>query len=158
MEKQSCIVAGILGIGMLCAAFSTMTVSDEQNAMLRKQYYKNDGKRLDEIFEKIVVQRRNLYFQGIIIGLILSYFLLNIYKTVNTFHRISFVTAVTLMTSVLYYFLMPKSDYMLNHLTTKEENKAWLSVYKYMKQRYFLGFLFGSLAAIPIAYSMCLIL
>ena len=155
MEKQSCIVAGIAGIGMLCAAFSTMTVSEDQNAMLRKLYSKNQ-KPLEDIFEKIVIERRNLYFQGIILGLILSYFLMSVYKTANTFHRISFVTAVTLLVSVVYYFLMPKSDYMLNHLTTIEENKAWLHVYKYMKQRYFLGFLFGSLAAIPIAYSMCI--
>jgi Sec-independent protein secretion pathway component TatC len=59
------------------------------------------------------------------------------------------------MVSVVYYFLIPKSDYMLNYLKTEEEIKAWLEIYKYMKLKYFLGFLFGFLSAIPIAYSMC---
>jgi succinate dehydrogenase/fumarate reductase cytochrome b subunit len=59
------------------------------------------------------------------------------------------------MTGVVFYFLMPKSDYMLNHLKTEEQNKAWLEVYKTMKQRYFLGFLFGALAAVPFAHSFC---
>jgi hypothetical protein len=147
--EQSCIASGLLGIGMLCAAFSTMTVSEH---ITHKKY----TEKYRDVFQKIVTERRNLYFQGIILGLIISYFLLKVYKTTNSFHRICFVAAVTLMIAVVYYFLMPKSDYMLNHLKTPEENKEWLHTYKYMKQRYFIGFLLGTLASIPIAYSMCI--
>lgn len=151
MEQQSCLIAGVFGIGMLCAAFSCMSISEEQRYIFSKKL----SPELDDIHSRIVIERRNLYFQGILLGLLFSYVLLKIYKTFNTFHRVSFVLAVTTLTSVVYYFLMPKSDYMLNHLKTPAENKAWLEMYTYMKQRYFLGFLFGSLAAIPLAYSMC---
>ena len=50
---------------------------------------------------------------------------------------------------------MPKSDYMLNHLTTQEENKAWLEVYKQMQQKYLIGFILGSLSAIPLSLILC---
>ena len=45
----------------------------------------------------------------------------------------------------MYYTLSPKSDYMLNHLTTSKQNKAWLEMYKHMKFKYHSGFLFGIL-------------
>jgi len=50
---------------------------------------------------------------------------------------------------------MPKSDYMLNHLKTQEQNKAWLEVYKEMQQKYIKGFLLGCLSAIPISLILC---
>jgi hypothetical protein len=62
---------------------------------------------------------------------------------------------ITGLTSVLYYCLMPKNDYMLNHLKTPEEIKAWLNIYKTMKRRYLLGLIFGLLSAIPISNSFC---
>jgi uncharacterized membrane protein YfcA len=76
-------------------------------------------------------------------------------KTTNRFYRISLFFGITLFTTALYYLLMPKSDYMLNHLKTEEENKAWLSVYKTMKYRYLIGFVLGALAAIPFATALC---
>lgn len=136
---------------MLGAAVFTMTVSEEQHNYLRKQF----SEELDEIYGKIVIERRNHYVQGILLGCLIAFFTMILMKFTNRFHRISFFVAITLTTSVVYYFLMPKSDYMLNHLKTEEENKAWLEVYKTMKQRYFLGFALGALAAVPIAYAMC---
>ena len=148
---MNCYTSGIIGLGMLFATFSTMSVTEEQHNMLRKVF----SPELDERYEKIIIERRNLYFQGILLGLLISYFLLKNFNMINDFHKITFVFSITLFVSVIYYFLMPKSDYMLKHLKTPEENKAWLHVYNFMKQRYFLGMLFGMLAAIPIAYSMC---
>ena len=50
---------------------------------------------------------------------------------------------------------MPKSDYMLKHLKTPEQNKAWLDVYLLFKQRHIAGFLLGALAAIPVSLALC---
>lgn len=136
---------------MLGASVSTMSVSEEQHNMLRKTF----SDELDEIYGNIVIERRNHYVQGILLGAIIAYLIVNLTKINNRFHKISLFTLVTLMVGVVFYFLMPKSDYMLNHLKTEEQNKAWLEVYKTMKQRYFLGFMFGALAAVPLAYSMC---
>ena len=38
---------------------------------------------------------------------------------------------------------------------SEEEIKAWLEVYKTMKYRYFIGFVFGLLSAIPLTNSLC---
>ena len=148
---MNCYVSGIIGIAMLAGTFSCMTVSEDQHNRLRKIF----SDELDEIYGKIVAERRNIYFQGLILGLLVAYFCALKIRFENTFHRITFFLAISLSITVLYYLLMPKSDYMLNHLKTVEENKAWLEVYKVMQQRYFLGVLFGLLSAIPIAYAMC---
>lgn len=50
---------------------------------------------------------------------------------------------------------MPKSDYILNHVTNNQESKAWLNTYLNMKNRYTMGFILGSLASVPLAYSFC---
>ncbi len=148
---MNCIAAGVLGIAMLGASVSTMSVSEEQHNMLRKTF----SDELDEIYGNIVVERRNQYVQGLLLGALIAYFVLLLVKVSNRFHKMSIFVTITLMTGVVYYFLMPKSDYMLNHLKTPEQNKAWLEVYKTMKQRYFLGFVLGALAAVPLAYAMC---
>lgn len=148
---MDCYTSGLIGIGMLMATFSTLTVSEDQHDVLRKVL----SPELDIIHERIVNERRNIYLQGLIIGLIIALIVLKRVKTVNKFHRISLGLGITILFSVIYYFVIPKSDYMLNHLKTQEENRAWLEVYNTMKHRYLFGFIFGSLASIPIVNFMC---
>jgi uncharacterized protein YacL len=148
---MNCYLSGILGTAMLGAAISTMSVTEEQHNVLRQTFSED----LDTIYGNIVIERRNHYIVGILLGVAISYLVLTLTKINNRFHRMSLFVMITLMTGVVFYFLMPKSDYMLNHLKTEEQNKAWLEVYKTMKQRYFLGFLFGALAAIPLSHALC---
>ena len=148
---MNCYLSGILGAAMLGAAISTMSVTEEQHNVLRNTF----SEELDRIYGDIVIERRNHYVIGLILGVILSYVVLQLVKSNNSFYKMSLFVMITLMTGVVFYFVMPKSDYMLNHLKTEEQNKAWLEVYKTMKQRYFLGFVFGALAAIPLAHSLC---
>ncbi len=148
---MNCYTSAIVGIGMLAATYSTMSVSEEHNNFLRKIY----GNELTDKYNSIVIERRNIYFQGLVLGIVISYFVLKLIRTANVFHRITFTLAIVIPISVIYYLLMPKSDYMLKHLKTQEQNEAWLKVYKNMKTRYLLGFIFGSLSAIPIAYAFC---
>ena len=148
---MNCITSGIIGVGMLGATFATLSTTQEQHENLTKLF----SPELDAIYTKIVNERRNLYFQGLLLGILIAFFSLQLFKTTNRFHRITFMLAIAVPISVMYYMLMPKSDYMLNHLKTPEENKAWLEVYNTMKHRYFYGLLFGTIAAVPIAYAMC---
>lgn len=141
----------MFGLALLGGSVSTMTVSEEQHTKLRKLF----SDELDKIHENIVIERRNHYIQGILLGCLVAFLILQMTRVTNRFHKMSFFTAITLGTAVMYYSLMPKSDYMLNHLKTEEENKAWLEVYKTMKQRYFVGLVLGALAAIPISYALC---
>jgi uncharacterized protein YacL len=148
---MNCYLSGLLGLAMLGGSVATMTVSEEQHANLREVL----SDELDKKYDAIVKERRNHYIIGLVLGIVLSYFVLQLVKINNRFHKMSLFLAVTLLTTVMFYSLMPKSDYMLNHLKTEEENKAWLEVYKTMKQRYFVGLLVGALAAVPLANALC---
>lgn len=148
---MNCIASGIFGIAMLTASFATMSVSEEQQKYLKRKF----SPRLNKIYCNIVKERRNLYLQGLLLGLVFGYFLSKVVHTTNHFHRTTLIVGVGLAVSVIYYFLMPKSDYMLNHLESVRQNKAWMKVYTTMKQRYFLGLVFGIIAAIPLSYAVC---
>jgi uncharacterized protein YacL len=148
---MNCTLSALVGIGMLGAAVSTMTVSKEQHDLLKETL----SDELDQVYDSIAIERRNHYLMGLALGLVLAFMTLRMVKTSNRFHRMTLFTLITLVTAVTVYSVLPKSDYMLNHLKTEEQTKAWLEVYKTMKHRYMLGFALGSLAAIPLAYAMC---
>jgi hypothetical protein len=148
---MNCIASAIIGIGLLFATFSTMTISEETNDFLRKEY----GPDLTNIYNNIVTERRNIYLQGLILGIVLALFTLFLYRTKNMFHRIMLSLAIITSVSVIYYTLMPKSDYMLRHLKTPDQAKSWLTVYSKMKGSYVMGFILGSLVAIPVSLIFC---
>ncbi len=148
---MNCYSSGLFGAAMLSATFFTMTAYKGQQNELTKIL----SPEVNDIYINIVNERRNLYIQGIIIGVIISYYLLQYFPIIKQFHKLAFAVGITGVVAVLYYFLMPKTDYMLNHLKTREEIKAWLEVYKTMKYRYFIGFVFGLMAAIPLTNSLC---
>lgn len=126
-------------------------LNEQQHEALRKTL----SPELDATYTRIATKRRNLYMQGLLIGLFVAYCVAKLTKITNSFHRIALVIATTLLVSVVYYSVMPKSEYMLQYLNTPEQNQAWLNVYKEMKGRYMIGFLLGASAAVPIAYAMC---
>ncbi len=148
---MNCYLSAILGVSLLVGCVSTLSISEEQQNLL-KNVFSDD---LDKKYEKIIDERRNHYVIGLLIGLIISFIVIKNIIINTYFERITLALAITLGTAVMFYMLMPKSDYMLNHLKTQEENKKWLEVYKTMKNRYFVGLLLGLLAAIPLAHSFC---
>lgn len=148
---MNCYLSGIAGLALLGGSVYTLTASERQHAILINVF----SNELDKKYEAIIKERRNHYIIGLIIGMVLSYYIMRNIDTIGYFTRITLFFTITLTTGVVFYMLMPKSDYMLNYLKTPEENKKWLEVYKTMKQRYFVGFLLGALAAIPIANILC---
>lgn len=154
---MNCYISGIIAIGLFCASLFTMTISKAQHEKLQKVL----SPELDAIHNKIAKERRNLYLQGLGLGLILSGIIQYVYTQKNKpqldtrFHKMSLWFAVTLGTALVYYLVMPKSDYMLKHLKTPEENQAWLSVYQEMQSKYIWGMIFGALIAIPVGNMFC---
>ena len=47
---------------------------------------------------------------------------------------------------------MPKSNYMLDHIKTPEQAKAWLKIYRHMKKNCHIGMILGVLALPIIVY------
>jgi uncharacterized protein YacL len=148
---MNCFTSGLVGIAFLGASIGTMLGCQQQTDKLRGVL----SPEVAQIYEKIIRERTSHYIQGLILGIVISYIVLLNLKIVNRYHKISLFFAITLFTTVMFYMLMPKSDYMLNHLKTEEETKAWLEVYKNMKSRYFVGFVLGALAAIPLGNTLC---
>jgi uncharacterized protein YacL len=148
---MNCYISGIAGLALLGASISTMSVNKQQQNVLKSVL----SDELDKKYESIVIERRNHYIMGLVLGMVISFIVVNKVKSSNYFTRLSLFTMITLVTAVIFYMLMPKSDYMLNHLKTEQENKQWLQVYKTMQSRYFIGLVLGALAAIPIANIMC---
>lgn len=148
---MNCYTSGIIGLAFLGGSIATMLGCREQTDNLRRVL----SEEAAATYEKIIKERTNLYIQGLLIGIVLSYAILLNLKITNRFHKISLFFGITLITTVMYYMLMPKSDWMLNHLKTEGETKAWLEVYKNMKARYLTGFVLGALAAIPLGNTLC---
>ena len=116
---MSCTLSALVGIGMLGAAVSTMTVSKEQHDLLKETL----SDELDQVYDSIAIERRNHYLMGLALGLVLAFMTLRMVKTSNRFHRMTLFTLITLVTAVTVYSVLPKSDYMLNHLRQKSKSK-----------------------------------
>jgi hypothetical protein len=49
--------------------------------------------------------------------------------------------------------LSPKSDWMLNHVNSPEQTKAWLQMYRAMSYNYHMGLALGILAVGVFAFA-----
>ena len=150
---MNCYLSAIFGFGLLGASFYTSVSSDNQNLI----YKKSLNSEAINIYNNIVKERATLYTKGLILGFIFVFLINYFYSSnfINNFHKITFFILIILLTALLFYTLMPKSDYMLNHVNTNSESKAWLEMYKIMKNKYNTGFILGALASVPLAYSFC---
>ncbi len=110
------------------------------------------------IHEKIVMERRNIYFKGYILGIVLSILLIVVNKSVlakkmKNWSMICTVGAVTFTTNYLYYILSPKTTYMIQHLDNKQQINAWLKIYRTMQVKYHTGLVLGIVAIMIFAHA-----
>ena len=106
-------------------------------------------------YSKIRDERLRLYMEGYLIGLVVSLLIIFKLNNVSKYERVCLFVVIAIGINIVYYLAYPKSDYMLKHLTTKEQNKAWLNVYKTMKNRYLVGFILGVFAYIILGFDFC---
>jgi uncharacterized protein YacL len=106
---------------------------------------------LQKRYERISKERMNISIFGYVLGLVLSLFILfynlNLKKNkMNTFAIVCTVMATCFLTNYFYYMLSPKSDWMLNHMNSPEQVKAWLLMYREMQYNYHMGLVLGIIA------------
>jgi uncharacterized protein YacL len=106
---------------------------------------------LQKRYEKITEERKIISFQGYIIGFIISLFIIFYnfrikHTKMNTFSLVCTVMSTSFLTNYFYYILYPKSDWMLNHMNSPEQVKAWLQMYREMSFNYHLGIVLGIIA------------
>jgi|UniRef100_A0A6C0CUA5 prolipoprotein diacylglyceryltransferase len=110
-------------------------------------------KDLQEIYRKIQRERLHIYYYGYSLGFILSLIII-IYNYQNnssksklsTSHMVCIVISTSFLTNYFYYMLSPKTTWMLDHIKTPEQTKAWLEMYKSMQRYYHTGLVLGIIA------------
>jgi len=97
------------------------------------------------IYKEIIEERMCIYIQGFVLGLFIGIlYLYNIKK--HAYPPYCMFIALVLGVTYVHYTVMPKSKYMLNHITTNEQSRAWLKIYKSMKRRCHIGMVLGVLS------------
>ena len=138
----SCAISAIFIISSIY--MSNATNSSE----VIKKYKEQLSDKLKKVYEKITEERKNIYYQGFALGLLFS-LLIIFYNNRIKQNKLSsipmtcIIISTCFITNYFYYTLAPKKDYMLNHITGKEETKAWLEMYKQMQFYYHSGLVLG---------------
>jgi uncharacterized protein YacL len=141
----SCIIATVFLIGMIY--FYNIT----NNSNVISKYKAQLPVDLQKIYEKISKERMHISLYGYGLGLILSlliiFYNLKLKKNkLNTIPLVCIVMATCFLTNYFYYILSPKSDWMLNHIKSEEQIKAWLIMYREMQVNYHIGLVLGIVA------------
>ena len=118
-----------------------------------------------DTYEKIINERKNIYYGGFILGIVLSFLALHFgekylffitKKTkMSNIPKICMIASITFIVNYLFYILYPKTDYMLLHLNDKTQIQGWLSIYKKMQFKFHIGFVLGIIAVIIFSYGFC---
>jgi hypothetical protein len=130
----------------------------------KSEFKKTLTSKQKEIYEKIISERKNIYYGGFALGIALSILALYIgenylffidKKNKATLPKVCTITTITFITNYFFYILYPKSDYMLLHLTNKAQIEGWLAIYKKMQYKFHFGFVLGIIAVTIYAYGFC---
>lgn len=148
----SCGVSAVFLIGMIYMNYATY----ESNIMV--DYKKQLPESLVATYNNIVDERTRIYYFGYILGFILSLIII-FYNTqirknrFSTLTLVSMVVVISFVTNYFYYVLSPKSDWMLNHIKSPEQTKAWLGMYRGMQVYYHTGLVLGLFAVGTFAFA-----
>ena len=138
----SCMISAVFIIGMIY--FYNMTDKSE----IVKHYKSSLPSDLQKRYENIAKERMAISFYGYGLGFILSLFIIFYNLKIKgakmtTFALVCTVMATCFLTNYFYYMLIPKSDWMLNHVNSSEQTKAWLQMYREMSYNYHMGIALG---------------
>ena len=152
MCSISCMISFVFIIAMIY--FYNMTEKSE----IVKHYKATLPSDLQNRYEEITAERKRIsyygYFFGFILSLGLIYYNVHVKKhKYNNFTLICAVLATSFLTNYFYYILHPKSDWMLNHMTSQQEVRGWLLMYKEMQFNYHTGLALGLVAVGILAYA-----
>ena len=150
----TCMVAVALIISMIYFQNAT------SKSKIIKEYKKQLPSNLQNLYEKITTERLRLNYYGYILGLILSliiilynYKLTSNKNKLTTISLVCLVIVVSFFTNYFYYILSEKSTYMLDHINSPEQTKAWLLMYKEMQYNYHFGMVVGIIAVGVLAFA-----
>jgi len=130
-----------------------------QTSKVIQEYQKQLPLKLQSLYKKITNERLRIYYMGYILGFILSLVIIFYNRQMHPKDKMSLLTITTIVistcfiTNYFYYILSPKTAWMLDNITTKEQNKAWLKMYRNMQIYYHSSLVLGILAVALISIS-----
>ena len=150
--SATCLVATALIISMIY--FQNATIKSKVVQMYKEQLPAN----LQIRYDKISGERLRIYYYGYILGLILSLIIIMYNYSLKrnqltNMNIVCIVIVVSFFTNYFYYILSPKSDWMLNHINSPEQTKAWLTMYRSMQVNYHMGLVIGIVAVGVLAFA-----
>jgi uncharacterized protein YacL len=152
--KISCAISAIFRIGMIFMTFATT-----QNDIIAK-YEMQLPEELHVTYQNIVKDRLQNYYVGYILGFILAiiviFYNMNVRKIpASNLSMVCLVVSLSFLVNYFYYILAPKKDWMLNHVKTPEQTRAWLEMYRGMQFYYHSGIVLGLLGVGAFAFAFC---
>jgi len=92
--------------------------------------YSADLKKLDDILDekqrivhqKIKRERLHHFYTGLGVGSVLGLFIL--FSEIKMTSKFCLAGLILILTTTMIYYMLPKSDYMINHLDTPEKKEV----------------------------------
>ncbi len=155
----SCMFAFVF---LIANVYTMMSCSNDNHKLEFKNTLSSEQQVL---YEKIINERKSIYYGGFVLGIILSFlalyfgekylFFIDKKIKISNIPKICMIASITFVTNYLFYILYPKTDYMLLHLNDKTQIQGWLAIYKKMQFKFHLGFVLGIIAVIIFSYGFC---
>lgn len=127
-----------------------------------QEYKKQLPSNLQNLYEKISRERLKINYYGYALGLVLSLIIIGynyslksnkLQQGLSNTSLVCLVIVVSFFTNYFYYILSPKTTYMLQHINSPEQTKAWLAMYREMQYNYHFGFVIGVVAVGVLAFA-----
>jgi len=142
----------LLGFGFLGASFwASLAYEDKTKFKAFEDTLDNDQK---EVYYRIKKERMTLYLTGLAIGTALAIAFLFLNPVKSLLATICLFMLIAWSFTYFYYTLMPKTEFMLEYLTSSDQIEKWVDVYRDMQVRYVGGFAFGALAYALLCYGV----
>lgn len=141
----TCFLAAVIVVSMV--AMSVMASNDPTI----QSYQSQMSPELAAIYQRIVAERRQIFFTGYLIGFVVSVlfiiFSVNVLKTrISNAGVVCSVITISFIVNHFFYSMYPKSDYMVNHLKTDKDRENWVHIYKLMQMYFHGSFALGIMA------------
>ena len=91
------------------------------------------------IYDKIKKERLHHFYMGLGCGALLGLFVILSNVGFNSKYCLSGILLI--LTTVIVYYVLPKTDYMIRHLETEEKRMAWLNVSRNFHKKKMVGFI-----------------
>ena len=149
---KECISYCLVGSALLGSMLVMMLSSKKSKNFTHYKSLLDDNQL--QVYKSVLSERMSIYIQGLVIGTILA--LLVTYKRIlSKTHNICVFMVIALGFNWVYYLFYPKSTFMLSHLNSQNQVKAWIKIYKEMKLRCHLGLLLGIIGYFVLGMGWC---